>query len=229
MQEVKRTDVINLMIEKYKCEKYLEIGFQDGVNFKDVKCGFKTAVDPNPFEFNPHYSKMIDSEKRDFENHSMKGCFDSVNELIIKTSDDFFQHNNKLFDIVFIDGLHTSEQVLKDFVGAWYNTTENAVIVLHDMNPTSLERAKSFKEGGVWNGDCYKLSFLLNDSDLFYITVSEDQGTMVVLKEGNKELVGFDIDKLDNPENCYSNFDARRKELLNLVNFSELVDMIEVY
>ena len=52
------------------------------------------------------------------------------------TSDEFFEQNKEKFDIVFIDGLHHSEQVYKDILNSLNILNEDGTIICHDMNPT---------------------------------------------------------------------------------------------
>jgi len=43
-----RYDIINLLIEKNNYNSYLEIGYQDGICYDNIKISEKNAVDPNP-------------------------------------------------------------------------------------------------------------------------------------------------------------------------------------
>ena len=72
-----RWDLIEYLIEKYNYKEYLEIGCDKDQLFSKISLKKKIGVDP--------YS----------------------GGNIRKTSDDFFLSNNKTFDLVFIDGLHT--------------------------------------------------------------------------------------------------------------------------
>ena len=55
------------------------------------------------------------------------------------TSDAFFAQNKERFDCIFIDGLHTLEQSLKDFYNAWEVLNKGGAVVFHDTNPPSLK------------------------------------------------------------------------------------------
>ena len=76
-----RWDLIEYLIKKNNYTNYLEIGCDQNQLFSKVIIDNKIGVDP------------------------VSGG------NIRKTSDDFFKENNDKFDIVFIDGLHTYEQV----------------------------------------------------------------------------------------------------------------------
>jgi hypothetical protein len=71
----------------------------------------------------------------------------------------FFDYSNEKFDIIFIDGLHTEEQVLKDINNAFKNLTEGGIIILHDCMPPDAWHQRSledFREGENWNGRAWK-------------------------------------------------------------------------
>src|SRR5688500_11146779 len=90
-----RTDLLNHLATKYNLKRYLEIGVQvPELNLDKIKCAYKVGVDPDT---------------------KAKATFQ-------ETSDEFFGRwmNEKLnlfnpFDLIFIDGMHTAEQVKKDF------------------------------------------------------------------------------------------------------------------
>jgi len=83
----KRYDVINYFLRARNCETYLEIGVGSGRCMERVQSGRKIGVDPSP--------RRVLAE---WEMHQM-------------TSDAFFATNTSKFDLIFIDGLHTSAQV----------------------------------------------------------------------------------------------------------------------
>lgn len=55
-------------------------------------------------------------------------------------SDNFFKkYPTKKYDIIFIDGLHESEQVSKDIHNSVNALNERGVIIIHDYNPETKE------------------------------------------------------------------------------------------
>lgn len=180
-----RYELINSLIEKNGYKNYLEIGTQNSVNGAAVKCEWKTGVDPAPIS-------RIDG---DFQNH------------FLYTSDAFFDYNSDEFDIIFIDGLHTYEQVYRDLINSINCLSNNGCIVLHDCLPTTEERAKSFKDGGIWNGDCYRLIQDLEDFKIKFSIYDFDQGCTVVYK---KDLIGIDI-KQKNFNLSFSDWESKLK------------------
>jgi hypothetical protein len=105
---MKRFDIINLFIEKYKYKKYVEIGTQHNASFNRINIE-KVGVDPDP----------------------------KSNPTFCMTSDQFFKGLSKgvKHDIYFVDGDHTGEQVYKDVLNALNHLTENGTIICHDCNP----------------------------------------------------------------------------------------------
>ena len=79
-----RIEIIQRIINKQNYKKYLEIGCDNDENFSNISIDNKIGVDP------------------------LKGG------TLRMTSDDFFKQNSQLFDLVFLDGLHTYEQTIKD-------------------------------------------------------------------------------------------------------------------
>ena len=79
----KRYELINKVITKKKYKSYLEIGCDENQNFDKINIQEKIGIDPK------------------------KGG------NIKMTSDSFFRTNQKNFDCIFIDGLHTYEQSKK--------------------------------------------------------------------------------------------------------------------
>jgi hypothetical protein len=71
---------------KISAKSYLEIGVSGGENFQKIRCENKVGVDPEP----------------------------TSPATIFLPSDDFFKQNKETFDVIFIDGLHHSDQVLRD-------------------------------------------------------------------------------------------------------------------
>lgn len=155
-----RYDLINFLITKHRYKSYLEIGTQNSVCGSNVVCDYKVGIDPNPIQ-------RIDG---DFNKHFK--C----------TSDYYFAHNNETFDIIFIDGLHDYGQVSKDYLNSTIRLNDGGCIVLHDCLPTTEERAKSFNEGGIWNGDCYRFVQDLEVSRVKFYIADFDQGCTVVFK-----------------------------------------------
>lgn len=129
--------------ESEKDDNYLEIGVETGYTFNNVHFVNKTGVDPSP-------------------------AFISDN-LVIKTSDDFFENldSNTRFNIVFIDGLHQCEQVVRDINNSIRFLNENGKILVDDIIPLNYDEQlkipkKHYYDDTVlktmvpWTGDVWK-------------------------------------------------------------------------
>jgi hypothetical protein len=129
-----RAQLIQYLINKFSLKSYLEIGIQHRYTFDKINCETKIGVDPNlnlgivhPGEF-----------------------------LYRTTSDEFFEQNNRIFDIVFIDGLHLCEQVIKDVINSLNVLSEGGFVVLHDCLPKCAEMCERHPVIPEWTGDVWK-------------------------------------------------------------------------
>ena len=186
-----RTNIINILIEKINGNNYLEIGVCSGENFNNIKCKHKVSVDPN-----------VNSPAS-----------------IHLTSDEFFKTNKENFDVIFIDGLHHSEQVYRDIINSLNVLSPNGYIVCHDMNPEKEEHQIIPFTSGVWNGDCWKafVSLRQERNDLEMYVVNTDHGCGVI-RLGEQKLINLPKDAF---ELDFDFLENNRKELLNLVTFDE--------
>ena len=102
-----RIALINYLISKTGGweSNYLEIGCNKNTLFNSIAVESKVGVDP-----------LIGGTHR-------------------MTSDEFFKNNKKLFDVIFIDGLHEYVQVRKDAANALKILKSNGYIVFHDFLP----------------------------------------------------------------------------------------------
>jgi hypothetical protein len=154
------TTLLQALIDKYNLKSYLEIGVQDpNNNFHKIKCFEKTGVDP----------QMINAR---------------VCSLFFReTSDNFFIHNINYFDLIFIDGLHTAEQVKKDFENSLKCLTDNGYIVIHDCLPVKEETTLIPRQTRCWHGTVYKFAMMVrNYLNLRFITFNIDEGCMLIWK-----------------------------------------------
>ena len=172
-----RYDVINDLIIKNNYKTYLEIGVRNPDEcFNLINCETKHSVDPGYEVALPHFN---------------------IDNLVTYqyTSDTFFKLlENKgtdlpttyKWDIIFIDGLHISNQVERDIMNSLNHLTENGVVVLHDCNPPNLWMAREdYIIDGIahgWNGTVWKSIYKLRATrpDLFICTVYTDYGIGIV-------------------------------------------------
>lgn len=187
-----RYEIINAFIAKFGYDKYLEIGVRGGECLREVRALVKDGVDP-------------DSSK----------CPQGVNYPM--PSDDFFASLpiGRQYDIVFVDGLHQHEQVVRDVENSLRFLSPGGTVLLHDCNPPTAWHASHDSNGGEWNGTVYKaiLELRARRSDLEIFVVDTDWGVGVV-RVGT--AVPVDQAKVQAAMEDFSVFDANRTELLDL-------------
>ncbi len=196
-----RFDIINHLIEIYGFKNYLEIGVYRGENIRKIIAEHKDGVDPG-----------TEGEMVPEVNYNM-------------TSDDFFEfikdHDEIKYDIIFIDGLHHSDQVDKDIENSLKHLVPNGVIVLHDCSPEKEEYSLVPRVTGPWHGDVYKsvLNFRKKYKHTIF-TVDTDCGCGVIINDNsNKNFC--DNESLEKGLSSWSYFDENRIHLLNLITTDE--------
>lgn len=173
-----RINILNYLISKYFPQgcKYLEIGVDDPREcFDNIAAAHKVGVDPgllnpsNPVEFQLTSDEFF---------------------KILEQGQTRFPVDHK-WDVVFIDGLHTAGQTLKDAANSMAHLSDNGFIVFHDCNPPDWIMANDdmdwfYNEGGkeaigALNGSCWKaiyyLRTLLNKK---IVTVDTDHGVGIL-------------------------------------------------
>ena len=185
---IDRSTMINEFLGLFENPSYLEIGVNKGETFNKITAARKVAVDPK-FLF-------------DTTSYSVTGKVDFYE----MRSDTFFSEiagSLQAYDVVFIDGLHTFEQTLRDLLNAMMFSTPKSIMVIDDVLPDSYdaslpdldqvyrlhnEAAKSgahWPSSSSWMGDVFKIPFFIESflSQFSYATVRETQGQTVVWRE----------------------------------------------
>jgi glycosyltransferase involved in cell wall biosynthesis len=147
-----RNDVINHV--SIPENKYLEIGIENGYTFKNVHFIDKIGIDPEPY-------------------------FTDYNILKF-TSDQYFSSCTEKFDIIFIDGMHQIEYLLRDFNNSIYHLNPDGKILIDDILPLHYDEQlkipkDNYYENGIlktsspWTGDLWKFIYhiLLNYKNYF--------------------------------------------------------------
>lgn len=133
--------------------RYLEIGVERGFTFEGVNLKNKTAVDPAML-----FSKTTRNPKiRLFEVAS--------DEFFMKMGD-----RGDVFDLAYLDGLHTFEQTYRDLENTFRCLSPNSIVLIDDTVPNDIysanpiqeaayrDRVKAgFENDGSWHGDTYKV------------------------------------------------------------------------
>ena len=145
----KRSQIINKLTNKY--DRYLEIGVEYGECFNETHFVNKVGVDPDP-----------------------KFCSKVGQIIFLQTSDDFFKQYDvkQQFDVIFIDGMHQAEYVLRDINNCIQILSNNGTIFMDDILPLNYNEQlkipiKHYYENGIlkygenWTGDVWKVVYHL--------------------------------------------------------------------
>ena len=144
-----RHNIINILTQKH--HTYLEIGIENGYTISNTHFLQKVGVDPDP-------------KVEIILNCSIHSC----------TSDHYFEqvNQNRVFDIIFIDGMHNCENVLRDFNNSIKVLSENGTIFIDDCIPLNHNEQlkipiRHYYENGIlkygeeWTGDVWKFMYHL--------------------------------------------------------------------
>ena len=179
---VERSDVLQRLLDLFEQPRYLEVGVDEGLTFQALTAARKVAVDPR-FRFTP----APDAEA--VSHHQV-------------SSDDYFAAHcppGEVFDVIYLDGLHTFEQTLRDLLNAVMRLAPDGIIVINDILPASYHAslpsvAEAFQVRDLlartdpalagndsWMGDVYKLAFFIETfmQQLTYATVADNHGQLV--------------------------------------------------
>jgi hypothetical protein len=180
------SDRINFLASINEAKSYLEIGVSNGFTFNNVKIDKKDAVDVR-FGF----------DVSSFENEFVR--------FFEEPSDTFFSSDKPMnYDIIFIDGLHTFEQTLRDFIASFRHSNRNTIWIIDDTIPSDVfsclrdpSDSRGFRgrhglTGADWHGDVYKVVAFIHD---FFPTVEY----RTVWKGGNPQTIAMWGNRKVNP------------------------------
>ena len=223
---ISRASVIQAFLNLYDEPRYLEIGVNRGETFHILKAGRKVAVNPK-FLFDAHARESSSSA-----------------EYYEVPSDEFFgtYHDGAKFDVIFVDGLHTFDQTLRDLLNSAMVLAERGVIIVDDVIPNSYDASlRDFSQiaalrtqtrelgllwqtDGSWMGDVYKVPFFIDQfmQQMSFATVAENHGQSVVWRQvrSSDELTKADFDgisRLDFRDTVLSRSRFRLRSLQEIV------------
>ena len=191
-----RFEIIQNIIEFKKYKSYLEIGCDRNQSFSNINIDKRVGVDP--VEGGTH--KM--------------------------TSDEFFLNNNDKFDIIFIDGLHQYEQVIKDVKNSLNCLTKNGIILLHDCLPRTLWNQVYPRINSDWSGDVWKAIVecrTYENIDTYTCIADRGIGVIVPRKNMNKLI----LNKSDFRRLKYKDYYQNHEQYMNLIEHHDIFKTIE--
>lgn len=190
-------DLINFLIDQRNYKTYLEIGVADGANLRAVKALHKIGVDPSP----------------------VAPCTHQI------TSDEFFRINQETFDIIFIDGLHICEQVLKDVDNSLKCLNPGGIIVMHDCMPQTPEQQSRTPIAGAWNGDVWKAAayIRMHFQDVHFCVLDMDWGCGILTPNSSQTLYpAIPIEEMN-----WTYYVNNKNKLLNVTKVENWVKTIQ--
>ena len=143
-------DVLRRLQEHLRPRSYLEIGVESGASL--ALCSGQTiavGIDPAPLRL---MAPKV------------------VTKIFPMTSDAYFECRSptvdaecETIDLTFIDGLHTFEQTLRDFVHVERYTGPRSVVIFHDVLPIDALTAGREQKTVFWTGDIWKIPLCLTE------------------------------------------------------------------
>jgi hypothetical protein len=190
-----RAEIVQKIIELKKYKKYLEIGCFKNELFDKISCEKKVGVDP------------------------ISGG------NIRETSDNFFKKNLEKFDCIFIDGLHTYEQVKKDIYNSIKYLNHGGIILLHDCLPSNVYDQSVPRCQYKWNGDVWKaLVEIRTKPYLDSYTCFADQGIGIIIKRSNRNILKLKIKNFKKLK--FRDYYYDYKKFMNVISEKDIKDLI---
>lgn len=160
-----RVEFIQELIRRRSVQSYLEIGCRDDHCFSQINVPLRVGVDP------------------------VSGG------TVRMTSDAFFTDNQQTFDLIFVDGLHHYEQVLRDIKNSLAALNPGGVILVHDCLPLDCRAQYRLQCQMFWNGDVWKAFLEVRtwsewDSALALI----DHGIGIIVPRANSDPLQLSTD-----------------------------------
>ena len=190
-----RTLILKEIIKYKNYNSYLEIGCDQDENFSQISIKNKIGVDP-----------------KSGGTHRM-------------TSDTFFLNNTQTYDLIYIDGLHTYEQTIKDIKNSLKYLNQNGTIVLHDCLPKKIWNQIVPRMYGHWNGDVLKAIVEARTwKNINTFTIIADHGLGVIQKKDNSNIL---LEEIDNYKKLkFKDYYIKHKEFMNPIEYTNYIKFI---
>ena len=139
-------DILSRIHERLEPRRYLEIGVRHGRSLALARCP-ALGLDPAP---------------------EIRVSLGPDARVISETSDDYFLTHGLTApeerpDLVFIDGMHRIEYVLRDLNNVERRALPTTLVVIDDIFPNHPRQADRDRSTRVWTGDVWKILPILRD------------------------------------------------------------------
>ena len=224
VKKIGRAQVVKRILAHYEEPRYLEVGVCAARTFDQIPATEKVAVDPK-FRFDP---AAEDRQAPGVSYHQV-------------TSDEYFGSivgADELFDVIYLDGLHTVEQTLRDLLNALEHLQPRGVVVIDDVLPPTelaaiadrqeflrVRREAGREEEKAWMGDVFRLVYFIDTfcQQLSFGVIDNNHGQAVVWRQrretvtprGLAEVGGLTFAELD-----------QDREALRLAPFGQILRQV---
>ena len=167
---------------------YLEIGVESGASFALSQAAVSVGIDPDlsriPGELRTGTYRLFEMTSSEFfEKHEPELVFGDV-----------------ALDLVFVDGLHRFDQVLRDFSNLERWSHSGTVVLIHDCLPISEVVADSKRRSRFWPGDVWKAIVALQEvrPDLSISVVPTSPAGLAIIRglDRSSDIVSDNLDAL---------------------------------
>ena len=213
--------VMRTLLAHYPEPRYLEVGVSGAKTFDKLEAPVKVAVDP-AFRFD-HTDPARAVRGTEYHQVTSDEYFGSVVDPAAR------------FDVIFLDGLHTVEQTLRDLLNALEHLAPNGVIVIDDVRPPSAlaaipdeqeflaqRKAEDREDESAWMGDVFRLVYFIDTfcQQLSFRVIRNNHGQAVVWRHRRPQVTdrglagvgAMDFDEM-----------VRTEDTLRLATFADIV------
>lgn len=179
---MERHEVNQALLDLYPNPSYLEIGVSHGTTFHQIRAHRKVAVDP----------------KFQFDLGAARGDPSNANSVYHEVASDTYfarlKQKGEMFDVIYLDGLHTFDQTLRDLLNSIDCLKSNGAIIIDDVMPSSYAASLPDWDESIrfrsligdsdqsWMGDVYRLIFFIRDylPTFHYASLRENHGQTIL-------------------------------------------------
>jgi len=202
---IQKIELINYFTSKIRNCRYLEIGSLRHETFLGVQAAIKHDVEPFPPTMIAPTFLMSSDHFFSSEKYILQGT-----SLI-----------PRIYDVIFIDGLHLAEQVISDVFNASNMLVDSGYIILHDCYPQKEAHQTRTQTDNLWMGDVWKAQTWLVKQFPDRVCTIEDSDCGCGIIKGALQFEIPDSKLVLEP--TWKDFEDHKKQMLNLISWDEYV------